>query len=109
MILKRVLLKGMSAKDQFQKISEEIGVPNEEKLNKYPKQVGDLIRMIMKKKKISNIFEKLKGKISDQELDLLKRMLEFFPEDRITAHEALNHPFFSEIHEEETIEEHLIP
>jgi serine/threonine protein kinase len=35
-------------------------------------------------------------------LDLLKRMLSFFPEDRIGAAEALEHPFFAPIREQDT-------
>ena len=34
--------------------------------------------------------------------DLLKRMLAFFPEDRIGAAEALEHPFFAPIREQDT-------
>ena len=94
MILKKVLLKGMSTKDQFLKISEEIGMPDEEKLQNYPKEVQILVRSVMKKRKNQTIFEKLKGRISDEELDLLHKMLQFFPGDRISAADALKHPFF---------------
>jgi serine/threonine protein kinase len=35
-------------------------------------------------------------------IDLLRRMLLFFPEDRITAEESLAHPFFAAIRRPET-------
>ena len=35
-------------------------------------------------------------------LDLLKRMLSFFPEDRISTAEALEHPFFAPIRKLDT-------
>ncbi|KAJ1914039.1 negative regulator of the PHO system [Mycoemilia scoparia] len=37
-------------------------------------------------------------KIDSYGLDLLSRMLEYDPNKRITAHEALNHAYFAEIH-----------
>jgi len=35
--------------------------------------------------------------VDDNAIDLLNRMLELYPEKRITAEEALRHPFFDEI------------
>jgi serine/threonine protein kinase len=35
-------------------------------------------------------------KVDDLTMDLLKKMLKINPEERITAEQALNHPFFKE-------------
>lgn len=37
--------------------------------------------------------------VDDNTIDLLNRMLELYPERRITAAEALKHPFFDEINQ----------
>ncbi|KAJ1675850.1 negative regulator of the PHO system [Spiromyces aspiralis] len=37
-------------------------------------------------------------KVDPVALDLIKRMLEYVPEKRITAEEALRHPYFSDLH-----------
>ena len=39
--------------------------------------------------------------VDDLTMDLLKKMLKINPEERITAEQALNHPFFKEETEDE--------
>ena len=51
--------------------------------------------------------ENLKEKFSyvkdlDNLIDLLKKMLAYLPEDRITAKRAMNHPFFKEVYAKES-------
>ena len=47
---------GMSTRDQFEKMSEEIGMPDEQKFSEYPESVRDVIKLLMKKKKNTSIF-----------------------------------------------------
>ena len=48
-----------------------------------------------------NIEIRHRGKeVNDEAIDLLNRMLELYPEKRITAEEALRHSFFDEIKEQ---------
>ena len=41
--------------------------------------------------------------VNDDALDLLERMLKFDPSERITAKDAMNHPYFDQISENEEI------
>jgi serine/threonine protein kinase len=43
-------------------------------------------------------FEEIFKNADPLEIDLLKKMLLFDPSKRITAEEALKHPYFSELH-----------
>jgi hypothetical protein len=44
----------------------------------------------------TNLQERYHG-ASDDSVDLLRRMLAFFPEDRISTEDAIKHPFFAPI------------
>ena len=48
-----------------------------------------------KKKKVNLIDEKLKN-VNESAIDLLKKMLTFEPSKRISAKEAINHPFLAD-------------
>jgi len=47
------------------------------------------------KKDLSNLL----GHASPESIDLIEKMLEYNPQDRITCEEALKHPFFSSMDE----------
>ena len=96
-----VLFQGNSNQDQLVIIVKQFGF---EKINKFlEKYKGDCFLAQKMIKKIKNyqgkkwdeyINEKNKYLINENALDLLKKLLEIDPEKRISAKDALNHPFF---------------
>jgi mitogen-activated protein kinase 1/3 len=84
--------------DQLSVIFGVIGTPSAEdvasigKASKYIESLG---------KKEGKSLEKLFPAASPSAIDLLKRMLQFNPERRITAEEALEHEFFQNIRQKD--------
>ena len=89
------LFKGENEQTQLMQIFRQMGKPNEETWpgitqnskfsavqwpNHDPYNLRDLIQ---------------EDQIDDQGMDLLKKMLEYEPSRRITAKQALQHPYFS--------------
>eukprot|EP00998_Keelungia_sp_KM082_P005049 NODE_1643_length_1268_cov_23.581069_g1628_i0.p1 GENE.NODE_1643_length_1268_cov_23.581069_g1628_i0~~NODE_1643_length_1268_cov_23.581069_g1628_i0.p1 ORF type:complete len:395 (-),score=93.01 NODE_1643_length_1268_cov_23.581069_g1628_i0:27-1211(-) len=89
------LFPGTNELDQIHKIHNVMGTPSQELLNKMkkhsshmefdfpPKQGTGLTRMI--------------NHASPEALDLMQKLLTYNPDDRISAKQALRHPFFKEI------------
>lgn len=93
-------------KDRIQQLDvilEIIGTPSEEDIAKVGSQAAQkYIRRKPKQKGVdfTQYFSAPDGKpLSPDCVNLLKRMLEFSPEKRITVHEALNHPYLAELHD----------
>ena len=96
MMLKRVLFPGQHNMKQLDKIIEVIGFPAEEDLgfvsdektlaylHKLPKPAGP------------KLWDELEGKASPHAIDLLKSMLQFEPDKRITVKDAIRHPYFTQ-------------
>eukprot|EP01022_Parablepharisma_sp_SALTPOND_P014778 TRINITY_DN2047_c0_g1_i1.p1 TRINITY_DN2047_c0_g1~~TRINITY_DN2047_c0_g1_i1.p1 ORF type:complete len:585 (+),score=9.41 TRINITY_DN2047_c0_g1_i1:191-1756(+) len=87
--------------DQIRVICKVLGMPKEKDM--------DFITSLEKRYYIMSLklnanehnnLESLFSYANDQEVDLLKKMLTFNPKYRITAKEALAHPYFTEIHRE---------
>ena len=51
-----------------------------------------------KNKKNGKDFSKLFGFADDQAIDLLKKLLIFDPDKRITVNQALSHPYLADLH-----------
>jgi len=63
-----------------------------------PEDSKKLIINLPKNKKNGKDFSKLFEFADDQAIDLLKKLLIFDPEKRITVIEALEHPYLSDLH-----------
>ncbi|EUR78682.1 CMGC/CDK protein kinase [Plasmodium falciparum 7G8] len=109
MILKKPLFVGENEIDQLFKILCLLGLPDKESYPEfYEYSFISKNKELFKKKKIKmnvnnirshfpNIANQFSGLyLSDNGLDLLQKMLHYNPQCRISAQEALNHPYFNE-------------
>lgn len=82
------------------KIFRTIGEPSNEmewlkdanfriELNRYPKRDGSSNKLII------NLFERMMVAIDDKLIDLISKLLDYDVKQRITAEEALKHPYFT--------------
>ncbi|KAI8885581.1 protein serine/threonine kinase [Backusella circina FSU 941] len=97
----RPIFPGSSTSDQLQKIFKVLGTPTEEiwpKMAQFPEYKRDF--EIFPKISLETIVPKL----DSLGIDLLKRLLEYPPEKRITANDALQHPYFDDLRKKETTE-----
>ena len=85
------------AKNQLQLILEVLGTPTEEEIERFPvkgaQKILKSIKPIPPKK-----FETIFPDVSPLALDLLRKMLLFDPEKRITVNQALDHPYLEALH-----------
>ena len=98
MVLGTILFKGFSEKEQVRKIFEILGTPTEKT---YPMYMG----YSEWKKDTWEVYypqdlKKFLPTLSDDGIDLLKKLLELDPEKRILSADALQHPFFKDLDEE---------
>ncbi len=110
------LLPGKSTKDMMKMMFSVTGFPDRKEYNEVKNECGiqqidydDLLQEKIKKKK--NIMQMLAGHTNDEvAIDLLLKLLVFNPKKRLTAEEALEHPYVADFHnpDEEILCEHKI-
>ena len=93
------LFPGTNELDQIQKIHNVIGTPRPELLAKM-KQRSQHMDFNFVQKTGSGI-EKLIPHCAPECVDLITRLLAYDPDDRLSARQALRHPYFREIREAE--------
>jgi len=115
MIVGAPLLPGKSTKDMIKMIFGVTGFPDRKEYNEVKNECllqidyDSLLQEKIKKKR--NLFKMVSGYTSDKvEIDLLSKLLEFNPKKRLTAEEALEHPYVANFHniEEEITCDHKI-
>ena len=109
------LLPGKSTKDMIRMMFGVTGFPDRKEYNEVKKECriqieyDDLLQEKIKKKK--NILQMVSGYTHDEvAIDLLLKCLQFNPKKRLTAEEALEHPYVADFHnpEEEILCDHKI-
>ncbi|KAK2504840.1 hypothetical protein MC885_006101 [Smutsia gigantea] len=87
------LFPGANELDQISKIHDVIGTPAEKTLTKFKQSRAMSFDFPFKK---GSGIPLLTANLSPQCLSLLHAMVAYDPDDRITAHQALQHPYFQE-------------
>ena len=109
------LLPGKSTKDMIRMMFGVTGFPDRKEYNEVKKECriqidyDDLLQEKIKKKK--NILQMVQGYTHDEvAIDLLLKLLQFNPKKRLTAEEALEHPYVADFHspDEEILCDHKI-
>ncbi|OWF38077.1 serine/threonine-protein kinase C05D10.2 [Mizuhopecten yessoensis] len=105
------LFPGSSTLNQIEKIMGGIPVPTREDIESLQSAYGSSVlgKASVKPKKS---FEDMLPDVPKEALDLLRRLLHFNPDKRITADEGLRHPYVSRFHnpaEERSIDYDVVP
>ncbi|CRH00978.1 cdc2-related protein kinase 5, putative [Plasmodium relictum] len=101
LIIGKPLFRGVTEFDLIIRIVNSLGKPNNDELEFfsdsrfYPLKEDFFNVNIKDKKDALNVITN--GKIDELGIDLLVKMLKYNPNDRITAADALSHPWFSDI------------
>ncbi|KAK3583310.1 hypothetical protein CHS0354_038920 [Potamilus streckersoni] len=92
------LFPGSNEVDQITKIHDVMGTPDPSVLNKFKKSRGMNFNFPTKK---GTGIERLLPNASPDSIELIYKMCTYDPDERMTARQALKHPYFKELREAE--------
>lgn len=94
----RAIFPGQSTLDQIQRIVTQIGTPSIEDIDSLDSQFAESMISTLKKCEPTD-WKKSFPKVGSDGLDLMAKLIRFNPNKRLTATEALAHPYFSQFHD----------
>jgi len=87
--------------DQLSVIFSVIGAPSQEDMDAFGLKATEYIKTLLGSIKHSKPIQKLFPAADPVALDLLDKMLQFNPNKRLTAQQALQHPFLKNVQREQ--------
>mmetsp|Transcript_24210 Transcript_24210/g.26886 ORF Transcript_24210/g.26886 Transcript_24210/m.26886 type:complete len:384 (-) Transcript_24210:141-1292(-) len=100
LMLRCPLFPGGNNKELLLLFTNLLGTPDFSKLHKYPESNYKAMLLAMEPK-IGKGISSILPTCCPAGVDLLEKMLAFHPEDRITVEEALRHPYFAMLHDDD--------
>ena len=95
LLIGKSIFPGVSTLNQIERVLELMEMPTQEDIKSMQSEVAsNILDTINLGKKRS--FEQFFPGVGTQAMDLLKKLLVFNPQNRITAQEALEHPYVAE-------------
>lgn len=94
------LYPGADDFDQLHLIQKSLGYVNEKQYEHIVKNNKHSDRLIREIDRFDSLDDRYGSKINSRGLDLLKKLLKMAPEERITASQALKHPYFDTLRED---------
>ena len=94
----QVLFEGRDHVDQFNRIVSVLGKPDEKVVQELCTEQTKLFLLSLPNPEVPNFRARYQG-IDENAIDLLEKMLVYDPKARITAENALEHPYFEHFHD----------
>lgn len=98
---RKPIFPGRDVKNQIECVNQIVGKPNAEQLLNIPNRRAREFIANLPDARRSNLSELMKG-ACPQAVDLVNRLLQFDPKDRLTAAQALDHPYVAEFRDAES-------
>jgi mitogen-activated protein kinase 15 len=97
LIIGKPIFPGTSTLNQIEKVIRAIGHPTKQDIEAVNSTLAQTLLESMRKTTYTG-FKEYQGKCSKEAIDLLKKLLTFNPNKRISVNEALQHPYVKEFH-----------
>lgn len=100
MLIRKPLLPGQDSENQLELIIGLLGMPDKKFISNFSGgRLAEVFKNISTDVKENGEFSTVFGSVEEKEaLSLLKKMLRYDPNKRITIEKALEHPFLADLH-----------
>lgn len=108
--LGKPIFRGSSTMNQLQRIVTLIGKPSSEEVSRIPSDYAQSMLDSIPHDKLKDLKSMFPKDMDPEALDFITRLLQFMPENRLTAEEALKHPYLKKFYKtsEEPTCDHII-
>jgi serine/threonine protein kinase len=100
MLIRKPLLPGQDSENQLELIVELLGMPDKKFISNFSGgRLTEVFKNLSSDKNEKGEFKNIFGSVEEKEaVSLLKKMLRYEPNKRITIEKALEHPFLADLH-----------